>query len=154
MVIAIAGIVVAVLFGVGGILVGIRQTRIAEEQTRIANEMRAREEEREREETEWQRKQEAIANKLIKISPGFMYQEPGRGMYALYPDIFRDNQLRQAIQTYIVELVHNGLVFAARVPAPHMLRSENFRQTVTEATRQLAEYANAHPDIYAKMFGR
>ncbi len=160
--VAVVGIIVAVLFGTGGIWIGIRQTnvakeqtRIANEQTRIANELRAREEERDREETEWQRKQEAVANQLVKMSPGLMVDglNPG-AMTGLYTTIFPDRRTRLAVENYIVQVAGNGTQFVVRKPTPHELRSENFRTVVTTTAAQLADFAQKHPDIYAKVFER
>jgi hypothetical protein len=107
----------------------------------------------ERQETEWQRRQEAIANSLARIGPNCTIQKPGTSsMTSLYPLIFQDPHLRLSIQTYIVELDQSRSTFIVRKPAPHELRSDNFRRTVTEAERLMKEFAEAHTDLYTKFF--
>lgn len=106
-----------------------------------------------REKTEWQRKHEVIANQLTRINHFFSVKEPDRDFaMCLYRWIFPEQKFRSAIETYIIEVVKNGTQFMIRKPTVLDLRSGNFRNTVSEATRQMAVFAVQYPEIYKGIF--
>lgn len=148
MILTIAALIVAIV----AVLIAVKQTNIATTQTKLARELAAKQEDQEREIDEWQRKHEAVAIQIARINPNELIKDPTNDSHtALYPFLFAEPRLRQAIETYIVELSDNRSRLMPRKPTPHDLRSLALRETVTSAANLLSASRSRYPAI-AKYF--
>jgi hypothetical protein len=144
----IASFVVAIV----AVLIAVKQTKIATTQTNLARELALKQEDQEREIDEWQRKHETIAIQIARINPNDLIKDPNQNSHtAIYPFLFADPRLRQAIETYIVQLTDNRSRLIPRKPTPHELRSPALRETVTNAAILLDVSRKSYPTI-AKYF--
>ena len=112
--------------------------------------------ERKREETEdsqWAERRERLANQLLRINPLMKIQPPGVSLTCLWTSIFPDAKLREALQTYVVELHRSQTEFVRKTPPrPDELRLSNLRDTVTRAERCLADFQKQNPKIDLKYY--
>jgi hypothetical protein len=107
-----------------------------------------RQEQRDREDREWQLKHEAVAIQVARINMTLQVRDPKENRnIVLYPTLFPDPQLRQRIETYIIELVDVRTRFAPRKPTQHELSSPALRKTVNEVTEILAACMRDNPGI-------
>jgi|SRR5579859_3143257 len=133
---------------IASLVVAVIAVGIAIKQTNIARQMAAKQDDQEKEIDEWQRKHEAVAIQLARINPNELVRVPNHNSFsALYPALFSDPRLRQAIETYIVELADNRSRLVPRKPSPHELRSPALRETVTKAAAFLDACRRENPTI-------
>ena len=108
----------------------------------------ARQHEAEREESEWANRYERLVSQLTKINPLLTVQPPGVPATRLYPSIFPDAKIREALQTYIVQLNAGQTEFLRRTnPRPDELRLTNLRETIKRAEECMAEFQRQNPKI-------
>ena len=106
----------------------------------------ARQHQAEREESEWANRYERLVSQITKISPTMTVQPTGVPATQLYPSIFPDAKIREALQTYIVQ--SNGSQFLRRNnPRPDELRLTNLRETIKKAEQYMAEFQKQNPKI-------
>jgi len=71
----------------------------------------------------------------------------------LYPSIFPDARIREALQTYIVEMNDSTTQFLRRPnPRPDELRLTNLRETIKRAEECMAEFQKRNPKIDLKYY--
>jgi hypothetical protein len=115
-VLALLGILVGVYYARGQLR---EARRVREEDAKAL----ARQHEAEREESEWANRYERLVSQLTKINPTLTVQPAGVPATQLYPSIFPDARIREALQTYIVELNDSTTQFLRRPnPRPDELR--------------------------------
>ena len=126
----LAGVVAAMYFGTIG-------TRASKRQER-----------QERADHDWQLKHEKVAVQIARINPRLIVAVPGtQHQVILYQNIFKSPELRERIETYIVQLVDSRTRFAVRKPTQHELRSPTLRQTVTEVAASLDTFVRENPGM-------
>ena len=136
-VIGFVGLVLTLIGIIAGMYFGVIGTKVSK-----------RQEQRDREDHEWQLKHEAIAVQLAKIHLTMQVQRRGDNYtIMIYPTLFPDPQLRQEIETYIIEVVDNRTRFAPRRPTPHELRSPALRRTVDKVTEVLDACKRDDPSV-------
>jgi hypothetical protein len=132
---------------IASLVVAVIAVAVAVKQTNIARAVQRRQEDDQREIRDWQLKHEAVAVQLAKIHLTFMVPARGGGFMALYPAVFPEPELRNRIETYIVEIVDNRTRFAARTPTAHELHSPTLRRTVDDATAILERFKGDNPEL-------
>jgi len=135
-----------------GTLVGVYYARSQLREARRIREENAealaRQHEAEREESEWANRYERLVSQLTKINPLLTVQPPGVPATRLYPSIFPDAKIREALQTYIVQLNASQTGFLRRTnPRPDELRLTNLRETIKRAEQCMAEFQRQNPKI-------
>jgi hypothetical protein len=102
----------------------------------------------EREESEWANRYERLVSQLTQINPTVTVAPPGVPATQLYPSIFPDAKIREALQTYIVQLDASQTRFLRRPnPRPDELRLTNLRETIQRAEQCMAEFQKQNPKI-------
>lgn len=123
--------------------------RVREEDARAL----ARQHEAEREELEWADRYERLVSQITKITPTMTVQPTGVPATQLYPSIFPDARIREALQTYIVEMNDSTTQFLRRPnPRPDELRLTNLRETIKRAEECMAEFQKRNPKIDLKYY--
>ncbi len=137
------------LFGIIGGLFGIASYVNSRRQTRLMESDIRKRERDEKEESEWAERHERLASQLLKLrSPGLTIELPGLPATTLFPSIFSDGQLRQALTTYIVCLHASGTEFLRRdAPRPDELRRAVVRETIKKAEKCMADFQRQNPKI-------
>lgn len=141
--------VVGGVCGIVSLLYGIRQTSYARQQTKLMQDDIRRRERDEKQESEWAEKHERLASQLLKLrSPGLTIEPPGLAATTLYPSIFPDVKLREAMETYVVGLNSGGTQFVRReAPRPDELRLAVVRETIRKAEQCMADFQKGNPKI-------
>lgn len=122
-------------------------------QVAIVNERAAKQDQQEREIIEWQRKHESVALQLARINGLLQVQYPDKVNRYLYMTVFPDQQLRKAIELYIIQTNEIGAVFTPRKPSELELQSVALRDTVTQTTAILEQLRIDNPTV-ACHFGK
>jgi len=113
----------------------------------------ARQHQAESEESEWANRYERLVSQLTQITPTMTVQPDGVPATQLYPSIFPDAKVREALQTYIVELNASQTKFLRRsTPRPDELRLTNLRETIKRAEQCMAEFQRQNPKIDLKYY--
>lgn len=147
------GVTIISVLALLGTLVGVYYARDQlQEAKRVREENAAaiaRQHQAESEESEWAEKHERLASQLLKLrSPGLTIEPPGLTATTLYPSIFPDVNLREAMETYIVGLHASGTQFVRRqAPRPDELRLAVVRETIRNAEKCMAEFQKQNPKI-------
>lgn len=99
---------------------------------------------RDAEDDQWAHRFEQLRAKLLRVNPVLQVQEPGRDRTTvIYPTMYPDARLRQAIEAFIVQL--KGMQFEPRHPQPHEFSSPEMRRTIERAEAEMKEFLEAHP---------
>jgi hypothetical protein len=145
--------VVGVLCGIAALLYARSQTKYARQQTKLMeDDLRERKRE-ENEDSQWAERHERLANQLLRINPLMKIQPTGVPLTCLWTSIFPDARLREALQTYVVQLHSSQTEFVRRTPPrPDELRLSNLRETVTRAERCLTDFQKQNPKVDLKYY--
>lgn len=145
--------IVGLLCGLAGLLYARIQTRYARQQTKLIEDDLRERKRGENQDSQWAERHERLANQLLKINPLLKIQPPGVPLTCLWTSIFPDAKLREALQTYVVQLHSSQTEFVRRTPPrPDELRLSSLRETVTRAERCLAEFQKQNPKIDLKYY--
>jgi hypothetical protein len=136
-VIGFVGLVLTLIGVIAGMYFGVIGTKASK-----------RQEQQDREDHEWQLKHEAVAVQLARIHSTMQVRRRGDNYnIMIYSTLFPELQLRQEIETYIIEIVDNRTRFAPRRPTQHELRSPALRRTVDKVTGVLDACKRDDPSV-------
>ncbi len=140
--------VIGGIFGIVGGLCGIASLLYARRQTRLMEDDIRKRERDEKGDSQWAERHERLASQLLRINPLLTIQPPGLPSVCLYPSIFPDGKLREALQTYVVELHASRTQFLRlAAPRPDELRRSVVRETISRAEQCLADFQRQNPKI-------
>lgn len=141
------------IFGIVGGACGVASLVYARRQTKLMEDDKSKRERGETEDSEWAERHERLASQLLRINPNLRIAPPGVPEMVLYASIFCDGKLREALQTYIVDLHPSGTQFVRRAaPRPDELRRAVVRETIRKAERCMAEFQRQNPKIDLKYY--
>jgi len=145
--------IVGLLCGIAGVLYARSQTRYARQQTKLMEDQLREQKREENEDLKWAERHERLANQLLKINPLLKIQPPGAPLTCLWTSIFPDAKLREALQTYVVQLHSSQTEFVRRTPPrPDELRLSNLRETVKRAEQCMSDFQKHNRKIDLKYY--
>jgi len=145
--------VVGLLCGIAGLLYARSQTKYPRQQTKLIEDDLRERKRGENEDSQWAERHERLANQLLKINPLLNIQPSGVPLTCLWTSIFPDAKLREALQTYVVQLHSSQTEFVRRTPPrPDELRLSNLRETVKRAEECMADFQKHNPKIDLKYY--
>ena len=125
-----------------------QQTKLSAEQTQLMRDQAEEVAQQDREERLWAERHEALGNRLARLGPQMMIADPAANShFCLYLAVFPDPQFRIKLETYVVEPNASRTEFRPRKSAPHELRSQALRDTITTAERVIEKYARENSKV-------
>lgn len=149
----VASGIIGVLGGLFGIVCGVWSIVYARQQVRIMKGQMHRQEVQNKEEQDWSERFDRLAHQLVRISPRLTIKPTGYSEgVALYPAIFPDPKLREALETYVVQLDMPTTPFLPRNLRPDELRRTIVRDTIRKAEQSMAVFQTQNPKIDLKYY--